>query len=198
MYERLSVKADDRGAAEHRAELLTGLTGRVVEVGSGNGLNFRHYPSTVTSVLAIEPEPTLRVASEQAARSAAVPVEVVDGDALQLPLPDQCVDAAVLSLVLCSVNDVAATLAEVRRVLRPGGELRFYEHVASEKKWLRRIQHGIAPYTAKYGGNCHPNRRTAKAIEAAGFTIERLRCFDFSPVWYGFPMAPHIVGIARS
>jgi len=122
---------------------------------------------------------------------------VVDGDAESLPLGDDAADAAVLSLVLCSVADVAAALGEIRRVLRPGGEVRFYEHVASQTPWVRRIQDAITPYTAKYGGNCHANRRTRAALEAAGFTIERLRAFQFSPVWYGFPMAPHIVGVAR-
>ena len=107
-----------------------GLTGRVVEVGAGNGLNFGHYPATVTEVVAVEPEPYLRERAEEAARAAPVDVTVVVGLADALPAEDGAFDAAVASLVLCSVPDQAGALAELRRVVRPDGELRFYEHVS--------------------------------------------------------------------
>ena len=130
MYPRCAARADARGAAEHRRRLVAGLSGRVIEVGAGHGANFAHYPAGVTEVVAVEPEPTLRGLAEKAARAAAVRVSVLDGTAEALP--GDGYDAAVTSLVLCSVPDQATALAEIRRVLRPGGELRFYEHVVPE------------------------------------------------------------------
>ena len=129
MYLKAAARADRRGATQHRRALLRDLTGRVLEVGAGNGLNFAHYPPTVTEVVAIEPEPTLRAIAQQAAAGAPVPVTVRAGTADALALADGEMDAAVASLVLCSVPDQARALAELHRVLRPGAELRFYEHV---------------------------------------------------------------------
>ena len=139
MWLRLSPRGERRGVAEHRSELLAGLSGRVVEVGCGNGLNFAHYPSEVDEVLAVEPEPTLRAAAADAAARAPVPVRVVESVADRLPADDESCDAAVASLVLCSVPDQAAALAEIRRVLRAGGELRFYEHVQATSQPLAAI-----------------------------------------------------------
>ncbi len=131
-YARCAPHEDGRGGTEHRRELLAGLSGRVVEVGAGIGSNFAHYPAAVTEVVAVEPEPYLRAKAEHAATAATVKVRVVEGLADALPLADGEADAGVASLVLCSVPDQAEALAELRRVIRPGGELRFYEHVIFE------------------------------------------------------------------
>jgi SAM-dependent methyltransferase len=119
----------DAEIGDHRRRLLAALTGRVLEVGAGNGLNFPHYPATVTGVLAVEPEPYLRRLALAAASQAPVPIRVVDGTAEAMPAPDGAFDAVVASLVLCTVTDPDQAWAETRRVLRPGGRLRFYEHV---------------------------------------------------------------------
>src|SRR4051812_30752916 len=119
LWIKSSPKAEQRGVADHRDDLLAGLSGRVLELGAGNGLNFAHYPPEVTEVVAVEPEPTLRTAAEEAARDAPVPVRVVDGLADRLPVGDGEFDAAVASLVLCSVPDQADALVELRRVIRP-------------------------------------------------------------------------------
>ena len=139
-YAWLAKKEDKAGNADNRRELLAGLKGSVVEVGAGIGSNFEHYPATVTEVVAVEPEPYLRQRAEAAAASAPVPVRVVDGLADALPLEDASVDAGVASLVLCSVPDQETALAELHRAIRPGGELRFFEHVASNRKSRRRMQ----------------------------------------------------------
>jgi ubiquinone/menaquinone biosynthesis C-methylase UbiE len=118
-YAWASPRMEKAGYGERRDQLLAGLTGRVIEVGAGNGMNFAHYPPEVTRVVAVEPEPRLRDLAEAAAAKAPVAVEVVDGAAGRLPADDGSFDAAVASLVLCSVPDVPAALAEIQRVLRP-------------------------------------------------------------------------------
>lgn len=196
-YPRLGVAADKVGAAAHRDELLAGIAGRVIEVGAGSGLNFTHYPDTVTEVLAVEPEPHLRHLAAKAASEARVAITVVDGTATHLPTPDASFDAAVASLVLCSVADLPAALAEISRVLRPGGELRFYEHVrASSTKHARR-QDRASWLWPLLGGGCHPNRDTESAITAAGFEITSCRRFLFRPCVLAALVAPHIIGCAR-
>jgi ubiquinone/menaquinone biosynthesis C-methylase UbiE len=198
MYLKAGARLDRRGVTEHRRRLLQGVSGRVVEVGAGNGLNFAHYPPTATEVVAIEPEPTLRAAAERAASQAPVPVSVRAGAAESLALADGEMDAAVASLVLCSVPDQTRALGELHRVLRPDGELRFYEHVIADRQPLRAVlqiadRSGLWPALC---GGCHPARDTGAAIEAAGFTIERCERFGFraSPLE---PSVPHILGVAR-
>jgi ubiquinone/menaquinone biosynthesis C-methylase UbiE len=144
------------------------------------------------------PEARAAWEAERAAATAPVPVTVVAGTAEALPLGDGDADAVVASLVLCSVPDQAVALAEARRVLRPGGELRFYEHVIARCQPRRAIlqfadHSGLWP---KIAGGCHPARDTGAAIEAAGFTIERCERFLFSPSRLE-PSVPHILGVAR-
>ena len=198
VYARLAT-AEESEQAEHRRELLSGLTGRVIEVGAGHGLNFRHYPATVTELVAVEPEAYLRDLAIEAAEQAPIPVQVIDGVADAVPVADEKFDAAVACLMLCSVPDQARALAEFRRVLRPEGELRFYEHVLAETAGFARAQRigdrsGLWPLVA---GGCHASRDTASAIEAAGFEIERCRRFDFRAGLPQFLATPKILGEAR-
>ncbi len=194
----MSPRMDRGGAADHRRRLLEGLSGRVLEVGAGNGLNFAHYPSGVSSVLAVEPEVRLRrLALENGAR-APVPVDVVGGVADDLPADDGSVDAIVYSLVLCSVPDQLRALREGRRVLRLGGQLRFFEHVRAKSAGLSRTQTVLdATVWPTLGGGCHTGRDTAAAIESAGFTIEELEHFRFPYMRVALPTSPHILGTAR-
>jgi ubiquinone/menaquinone biosynthesis C-methylase UbiE len=189
-------KAMERGGMDQRRRaLLTGLSGEVVEVGAGDGLNFPHYPPTVTCVLAVEPEPRLRQLSGEAAKQAPVPVEVVDGLAESLPFADASADAVVVSLVLCSVADQAAALQEIRRVLKPGGQLRFLEHVRADTPGLVRVQRVLdATLWPRIAGGCHTGRDTATAIERAGFTIQSLERYLFPEA--RTPVSFHILGTA--
>jgi ubiquinone/menaquinone biosynthesis C-methylase UbiE len=182
----------------HRDELLAGLSGRVIELGAGAGSNFAHYPATVTQVVAVEPEPYLRERARAAAARAGVRVKVVDGDADALPAEDGAFDGAVACLVLCTVPDQARALAELRRVLRRGGELRFYEHVRSDRPVLALSQRAVdrAFWPRAFGG-CHTARDTPAAIEAAGFEIEDQRRLSVNPLPIALPFAPHAIGRAR-
>lgn len=143
VYPYIGRAAENGGATEHRRALLAGLQGRVIEVGAGHGLNFPYYPEGVTQVTAVEPEPHLRDLARGAASRAPIPVEVSTGTAEEIAAENGEFDAAVASLVLCSVSDQATALREVARVLRPGGELRFYEHVISNRPAMARIQRAL-------------------------------------------------------
>src|SRR3954452_14316764 len=194
MWKRMTAKGESDEAISHRREMLEGLSGNVVEVGAGNGLNFPHYPSTVERLVAIEPEPILRDTAVEAAAGAPVAVEVLDGVAERIPAEDASFDAGVACLMLCTV-DAGAALAELKRVIKPGGELRFYEHVVSESPRVASFQ-GVADHVwTRFAGGCHLTRDTAAAIEQAGFEIESCRRFAFSPM--PGPALPHILGRAH-
>jgi SAM-dependent methyltransferase len=196
-YLRMASGRKAKGEDDYRQRMLAGLSGRVIEVGAGNGLNFPHYPATVEKVLAVEPEPLLREAATENAAEAPVPVEVVGGVSGRLPAEDESFDAGVASLVLCSVPNQARALAEFRRVIRPGGELRFYEHVVAHGPLAAGLQRAAdATFWPRVGGGCHLARDTGAAIEAAGFTIERSQRFAFTP-GAPIPPIPHILGVAR-
>jgi ubiquinone/menaquinone biosynthesis C-methylase UbiE len=179
-----------------RRELLAGLVGTVIEVGPGNGPNFAVYGEGVERVIAVEPEPYLREKAEAAAARAAVEIQVVAGDAEHLPLDDASVDAVVLALVLCSVPDQALALSEARRVLRPGGAVRVYEHVVAERPVPRALQRAAqATFWPRAFGNCHPARDTLGALRDAGFDIAGVRRFVMQSAPVEPPM-PYILGRA--
>ncbi|MFD0227409.1 class I SAM-dependent methyltransferase [Streptomyces hirsutus] len=172
-YARVSVAAETRmGMAAIRQRLLGGLSGRVIEVGAGNGLNFAHYPGTVSEVVAIEPERMLRGLAVEAALRARVPVDVAPGAAEALPVKSEAFDAAVVSLVLCSVRDVPRALAELRRVLRPGGEVRFFEHGRGGGRVMRFTQRTLdRTVWPPLAGGCHVAREPVGALREAGFEL---------------------------
>jgi ubiquinone/menaquinone biosynthesis C-methylase UbiE len=197
VYPRIARAAEKGGAGEHRRVLLAGLEGRVIEVGAGHGLNFAYYPSDVSEVVAVEPEPHLRDLAQQAAERTVVRIKVTAGSAETLAAADGEFDAAVVSLVLCSVPDQDVALREIHRVLRTGGELRFYEHVIAHNPRIARVQRAldatIYPFLA---GGCHCARDTGAAIQRAGFEIERQEGIAFKPSPL-VPAIPHILGTAR-
>ena len=197
-YHRFCGRDLGNGEDDLRREMLAGVSGRVVEVGAGNGINFEHYPAAVTEVLAVEPEPYLRGQAEKAAPAAPVPVQVMPGVADALELESGSADAVVACGMLCSVPDQAAALEEFRRVLRPGGELRFYEHVRSRRPHFARWQASLDPLWSRLFGGCHLTRDTLAAIEAAGFELERCRGFGFPVGSRVTPVIPRVLGTARA
>jgi SAM-dependent methyltransferase len=197
--ERRETRHPDPVALELRRRLLAGLRGRVLEVGCGDGRNFQHYPPSVSGVLAVEPDGDARgVAAERAAESR-VPIEIVEGVASPLPAGDASFDAAVLVWVLCSVPDPAAALQELRRVLAPGGELRFYEHVGSGNAAFRALQRaGDQLFWTRALGGCETTRNSVQAIEEAGFEIVSLDGGFHSSTILTITSAPYVVGVARN
>ncbi|MBB1034920.1 class I SAM-dependent methyltransferase [Dietzia sp. CQ4] len=181
------------GLAKSRRRLVSGLSGTVVEVGAGSGVTFEHYPPEVTRVVAIEPDPHLRAHAHRYAEHARVHVDVVDSVAESLPLADGEADAVVFGLVLCTVPDVPAALAEARRVLAPDGELRLLEHVRADGL-LGRVADRIAPVWSRVGGGCQPNRETGRSLAEAGFDVSGLTRRPFPPV---LPLTPMLIGAAR-
>ena len=196
-FARAVGSMDRGGALEHRRRILAGLQGSVIEIGAGTGSSFPLYPPAVTRVLALEPDDYLRSVAQQAAASASVPVTVVDAAAEHIPAETGSADAVVASLVLCSVKDQAAVLAEIRRVLRRGGTLAYYEHVRSGHPLLAKAEDVLTPVWGRFMGGCHLNRDTLAAITAAGFSVQDNERFGF-PVQRLNPSLAHILGTATS
>lgn len=193
-YDFFTDRMDRAGAQEHRRRLVEEAAGEVLEIGAGTGKNLPLY-GAAERVVVLEPDPAMRARAHMAAREARVPVEVVEGDAMVLPFPDASFDSVVFSLVLCTVPDVERSLAEARRVLRPGGILRFYEHVRAADPHLARWQDRLERPWGWIGRGCHPNRDTTAAVESAGFGLRSLEEFDFPDM----PriVRPHVIGIGE-
>jgi SAM-dependent methyltransferase len=181
---------------DRRQENLDGLSGRVLEVGAGAGSNFALYPDTVTEVVAVEPEPRLRDVARHAASSASVPITVT-ASTVEAFDGDEPFDAAVCSMVLCSVDQPEDVLHQLYALLRPGGELRFFEHVASRgaRGGLQRL--ADATVWPRLFGNCHTHRETEQMITAAGFAPQTSRHGRQFPAWAPVPVSEFALGCAR-
>ena len=178
-----------------RTENLAGLSGRVLEVGAGTGTNFALYPDTVSEVVALEPETRLAPKARRAAAEAPIPVTVVESTIESLS-DQEPFDAAVCSLVLCSVADPNTVLRQIFSMLKPGGELRYFEHVASPG-WRGRVQQlADATVWPRISGNCHTHRETERAIRDAGFTVVTARHQLQFPDWVPMPVSEVAVGRA--
>jgi ubiquinone/menaquinone biosynthesis C-methylase UbiE len=156
-----------------RAQTTEGLSGRVVEIGFGSGLNVPHYPSDVELVFAVEPAAVARRLSEKRTAVSRAPVEHIGLDGQSIPLEDESCDAALCTFTLCTVPDPAQALAEVRRVLRPGGTFHFLEHGLSPDAGVARWQYRIDPVQRRLFDGCHLSRDAIALVEAAGFDVTR-------------------------
>jgi ubiquinone/menaquinone biosynthesis C-methylase UbiE len=169
LYDLMAGRAERRGIGERRRTLLADLEGEVLEVGSGTGASLPYY-ERAARVVALEPDGSMAGRLPGRIAEAHVPVEVVSAKAESLPFPDETFDAAVSAFVLCSVEDPATVLAEVRRVLKPNGRLVLLEHVRGEGRtasWQRRV----TPLHRRLAGNCHLDRDSRATVAAAGFDV---------------------------
>lgn len=168
-YDRMLSGTERAGLADMRRQLLSGARGRVLEIGAGTGLNLSQYPADVELVLT-EPEAPMARRLRRRASEAGRSAQVVEAPGDRLPFPDDSFDTVVSTLVLCTVPDALATLAEIRRVLRPGGTLLLIEHVRSEDGGVARWQDRLHPLWVRVGHGCHCNRDTLATLRAAGFS----------------------------
>jgi len=180
-YDRLTRSAERNFLGAHRAWLAARATGRVLDLGAGTGANFPHLRAHA-EIIAAEPDPYMLERGRQRARTAGRTVTFLPDTAESLSLETASVDAVLATLVLCTVEDPARALAEIRRVLRPGGSLLFLEHVRLEHSLWGRVQDAVTPLWRTLFAGCHPNRDTVTAIRQAGFDIVELEGYPWGPL----------------
>lgn len=178
------------------ADLVSMAEGRVLEIGAGTGANLGYYTHSVSEVVGIEPvEAMLETAKKQVAQSShGVPVTLQVGDARELPFEDESFDSVVACLVYCTIPNPDVAAKEMHRVLKPGGKLIFFEHVASKKPWIDRLQKTLNPAWRKLACGCEITRDTRSLFESAGFSYQKINDFNHPKV--PALMAPVISGIA--
>ena len=183
----------EKNIADRKRTLFAQVQGDVLEIGPGTGPNLSYYPTDIHWI-GVEPNPFMHSYLSKEAERLGLDIDLRSGNAQQLDVEDNSMDAVVSTLVLCSVDNLAATLQEVLRVLKPGGRFYFVEHVAApEGTGLRRIQRWVRPFWKTLGDGCHPDRETWVAIEKAGFEHVSYQHFraDLPPI-----VSPQIIGIA--
>ena len=194
-YDFFFMRAERAGLRELRRKALADASGRTLEIGAGTGLNHDLYPAAVTELTLTEPfEPMARQLREKA-KALAIPVEVVEAPAEALPFPDASFDTVALTLVLCTVPEPDRALAEIARVLKPGGRFLFLEHVRAEEPGMARWQDRLNPPWRVFGHGCNCNRDTLATIERSPLTVERAergRIPKMPPL-----VKPMLIGAAR-
>jgi ubiquinone/menaquinone biosynthesis C-methylase UbiE len=188
VYDRGFKATEEAGLRQMRHDLLAQARGRVLELGAGTGLNLEHYPEAVEGLTLVEPDPHMtKQLREKLARSGkTAEISVIEAPGEDLPFPDESFDTVAVTLVLCTVPDPAATLAEINRVLKPDGQLLFLEHVRAHHPELAKWQDRLERPWRFLGDGCHCNRDTVSAISAAGFVLGDVESDEL-------PKAPPIV-----
>ncbi len=183
------MRAEELG--RFRARLIPSARGRVLEVGVGSGLNLPHYGSEARVIVGVDPSAKLVELSRKRSVGHRVPVEILQADVMKLPFATASFDTVVSTWVMCSVPDLARGLAEIRRVLAPGGQLVFVEHGISPRPLVRTVQRGLTPIWKHVSGGCHLDRDMRTEVGAAGFDVTRLE------TEHGGPFSEMYFGVAR-
>jgi ubiquinone/menaquinone biosynthesis C-methylase UbiE len=194
-----STRHESAYIRDARREVAGAARGRVLEIGCGVGTNFEHYGDGATEIVATEPSPYMLPNAREAASAAARAIQVVPTRAEALPFMDGSFDAVVSTANMCSIDDPRSALGEIRRVLKPGGEYRFFDHVAYDHAFGRFWQNLVVPVWTRFGGGCHPNRDIAGMVREAGFADVRIE-FEkrLPPVPPIVIVRPHIRGVATA
>lgn len=194
-YDRMLAFQEKRYLGAVREDLLKDVNGAVLEIGAGTGANFPYYRNGAR-VTATEPDPYMLERARKRAAEVTANIELQQVAAEDLPFPNDTFDFVVDTLVLCSVRDPALALSEMKRVLKPGGEMRLYEHVRYEQGFGAFIQDVITPVWRWFGAGCHPNRDTGRTVREAGFEVVSERQ-EMAPVPRLIPSRPHLRLVAR-
>ncbi|MDP1806252.1 MAG: methyltransferase domain-containing protein [Acidimicrobiales bacterium] len=192
----INVACGMKGNRPLRERACAGLHGQVVEIGFGSGHNVPHYPTAVTGVAAIEPAGVGWKLAAQRLDASSIPVERVGLDGQSLPLPDDSCDTALSTWTMCTIPDIAGALAELRRVLKPGGTLHFVEHGLAPDAKVQRLQHRLEPVQKRLFGGCHLTREIPDLLTAAGFTL--VDCDQFYEEGAPKFLAADTLGVAAS
>lgn len=193
VYDPFLWLGETAGMRRRRSTLLADAYGRIVEIGAGTGLNIAHYPEAVTELVLIEPEPGMRRKLARRMRQYGCTTRIVDASAERLPLADASVDTVVSTLALCTVDEPERALREIARVLRPGGQLLFIEHVRASSRLLAAAQDKLAEPWRRFAGGCRCNRDTVEHMRACGFTVAAKNV-----VWRGMPVIVHPLAMGRA
>lgn len=197
IYDKMLASEEKKFLGAIRAEMLKDVAGNVLEIGAGTGVNFQYYQPGA-HVTAIEPDPYMLQRAQKRASAAHADIELRQVAAEELPFPDASFDFVIVTLVLCTVRDPPKVLAEIKRVLKPGGELRLYEHVRYKNPIGALSQDLISPAWQWFGAGCHPNRNTERYIREAGFELSDMRIRkEVPPIPPMFFTRPHLQAIAR-
>jgi ubiquinone/menaquinone biosynthesis C-methylase UbiE len=191
LYDFFCEKLDRKGLARYREKTAAGATGRVIEIGAGTGRNFPYY-GAVVRLTATEPDPYMLRRAAKKTQGLTFPVLLLPDRAEALSAPDRSAESVVATLVLCTVQNPAGALREIRRVLTPDGSFRFVEHIRAEGQRLARLQDCLTPVHKRIAAGCHPNRDTVGLIQRAGFRVMELERFPLGPPW----VRPHVFGVA--
>jgi len=196
-YDSLLKGTEDAGLRDTRRQVLAGARGRTIDLGAGTGANLELYPDAVTELVLSEPDPHMVKRLRPRLAESSVPAELVEAPAERLPFEDSSFDTAVFTLVLCTVPDPQAALAEVARILKPGGRLLFVEHVRAPEPGLARWQDRLEAPWRFFADGCHCNRDTVAAIETSPLTLERVERGDLpksppitKPLAWGIAVKP--------
>lgn len=170
----INLAMRNREFVPYRKRVLSHAKGRVLEIGIGSGLNLSHYGSSAEEIVGLEPAPRLLAMAQRASKGCKLPVRLIAGSAESIPIEDRSIDTVVSTWTLCSIPDAHRALHEMRRVLRPSGELLFVEHGLAPEENIERWQNRLTPLWKRIGGGCHLNRPIRRLIENSGFSITSL------------------------